>query len=92
MIPDKQITKGTIVEVMQGKSVYLSADPDMPLTLRAGPHSFAVPLNYLAILGRPLSKRGRRKSRKVVPVAWGSQKLWASYKDLRYGTKNIQNT
>jgi len=89
MIPNKEIRTGTIVEVMQGRSVYLSNDPDMPLTIGAGAPSFAVPLNYLAILSRPLSKKGKKKQRKVVKVAWGSFELWASYKDIRYGTENI---
>lgn len=83
MIPRDEIKNGTIVEVMSGRSVYLSADPNIPLDLEAGagPHRFAVPLNYLAILDEP--ENGS------VKVAWGSEVLWASYRAIRYNTENI---
>ena len=90
MASKDEIRYGAIVEVMQGKSVYLADDPDVALSIgRAGSPQFAVPLNYLAILSGPMSKRGVRKKRMVVKVEWGGQKLWASYKDLRYGTRAL---
>lgn len=66
---------------MSGKSVFLSPLLGEELSLGANCR-FAVPLNYLAILGEPV-KVGRIWS---VKVGFGSETLYASYRDVRHGT------
>lgn len=81
MTPREDIKNGTIVEVLPGRSVFVSNRPGRKPELAGAALRFAVPLNYLAILSEP--KNGS------VKVAWGSEVLWASYREIRYSTVNI---
>ena len=82
MIPKSEIRYGAVAEVELGHSVLLSLSPEAEVML-TGPHRFAIPFNYLAILGEPEVVNGVE----CVKVGWGSETLYADYNDLRYGAR-----
>jgi hypothetical protein len=84
MLPKDEIKYGTIAEVQLGHSVLLSLRPEQEVVL-TGPHRFAIPFHYLAILGEPEVVN----EVECVKVEWGGETLYADYNDLRYGTANI---
>ena len=82
MVPKSEIRYGAIAEVELGHSVLLSPSPEAEVMV-TGAHRFAVPFNYLAILGEPEVVNGVE----CVKVEWGGETLYADYNDLRYGVR-----